>query len=395
MIKITEKYNCTGCHACANVCPKECINMESDSEGFLYPGVDLKSCIACGLCEKVCPVSNKKDIDNEPQAFACYSKNEQVRLESSSGGIFTLIAEQIINEGGVVFGVILDKDMTAVHSYAESMEQLKAFRGSKYVQSKIGEAYKIAGNFLKKNRKVLFSGTPCQIAGLKAYLQQEYDNLFCIDIICHGVPSPRAWGKYVSYQESHMGSKVQGANFRHKDKGWNRFSMELEFNNGTRYIQTLDKDLYMQAFLKDACLRPSCHKCSFKTLHRQSDITLADFWGIQKIAPHMDDDKGTSLVFANSGKGKLMLDRLQNLIVSERVDIDKAVCYNPAAFRSAGENPKRGAFFEDIGKLPFDKLAYKYCSESIVITAKRKMTEAAAKVLKKTGLLHAAKKVLK
>ncbi len=395
MIQITEKHKCTGCHACSNICPKQCITMESDSEGFLYPKVDMQNCINCGLCEKVCPVLHNEKIDNEPQAYACYNKNEQVRLESSSGGVFTLIAEQIINVGGVVFGVSLDKDLTAIHSYAESKEQLKDFRGSKYVQSKIGEAYKKVEAFLKQNRKVLFTGTPCQIAGLKSYLQKDYDTLFCIDIICHGVPSPKVWEKYVAYQEERVGAKAQGANFRHKNKGWNKFSMALEFDNGSEHIQTLDKDLYMQAFLRDTCLRPSCHKCNFKTLHRQSDITLADFWGIQKVSPQMDDDKGTSLLLINSKNGKAMFDGLQDSIVFEKVDLDNAVSYNPAAFKSAGENPNRKDFFKDLDKLPFDKLVDRYCSESMTVVAKRKIISVVTVVLKKTRLLNVARKVLK
>ena len=395
MIKITEKHNCTGCHACSNICPKQCITMEADNEGFLYPKVYLDKCIDCGLCEKVCPVLKNIKVDNEPRAYACYNKNEHIRLESSSGGIFTLIAEQVINDGGVVFGVGLDKDLTALHSYVETKEQLQTFCGSKYVQSKVGETYKRAEDFLKENRKVLFSGTPCQIEGLKAYLQKDYDNLFCVDIICHGVPSPRVWKKYLSYQEKRVGAKAEGANFRHKNKGWNKFSMALEFNNGNKHIQTLDKDLYMQAFLKDTCLRPSCHKCSFKTLHRKSDITLADFWGINKVLPKMDDDKGTSLLLINSKNGKDMFDSLQDSILFEEVDLDKAVSYNPAAFKSALQNQNREGFFGDLDILSFDKLVDKYCSESMTVVAKRKTISIVIAVLKKTRLLNVAKKVLK
>lgn len=395
MIKITEKYNCTGCHACSNICPKQCITMESDSEGFLYPKVNIQNCINCGLCEKVCPVLHNEKIDNEPQAYACFNKNEHVRLESSSGGIFTLIAEQIINDNGVVFGVGLDEDLTAIHSYVETKDQLKSFRGSKYVQSKVGEIYKKAETFLKQGRKVLFTGTPCQVAGLKSYLQKDYDNLFCIDIICHGVPSPKVWKKYLSYHEKRVGAKAIGANFRHKNKGWNRFSMALEFNNGNEHIQTLDKDLFMQAFLKDTCLRPSCHKCNFKSLHRLSDITLADFWGINKVLPQMDDDKGTSLLLINSKNGKAMFDSLKQSISFEKVDLEKAVSYNPAAFRSASENPNRKGFFEDIDKLSFDKLVDKYCCESVVVIAKRKIILITVAILKRAGLLNVAKKALK
>lgn len=394
MINITEKHNCTGCHACTNICPQQCIVMKSDSEGFLYPKVDLKSCVDCGLCEKACPVLHKEEIDNEPQAYACYNRDELVRLESSSGGLFTLLAEQIINAGGVVFGVGLDKELSAFHSYVETKEQLREFRGSKYVQSKIGETYKKAKEFLTHNRKVLFTGTPCQISGLKSYLQQDYDNLFCIDIICHGVPSPKVWHKYVSYHENRIGAQAQSANFRHKDKGWKRFSMSLSFNNSKQHIQTLDKDLFMRAFLKDTCLRPSCHKCNFKTLHRQSDLTLADFWGIQNVLPEMDDDRGTSLLLINSAKGKAMFDKIEDEISFEKVDINKAVYYNPAVIKSAVQNPKREKFFDEVDILSFDKLVSKYCSDSLAVKTKVKAKAIVIAVLKSTQLLDVAKKVI-
>ncbi len=394
MINITEKHNCTGCHACANICPQQCIVMESDSEGFLYPKVDLKSCVDCGICEKACPVLHKEAIENDPQAYACYNRDVLVRSESSSGGIFTLLAEQIISAGGVVFGVGLDKDLSAFHSYAETKEQLSDFRGSKYIQSKIGETYKKAKDFLKQDRRVLFTGTPCQIAGLKSYLQQDYDNLFCIDIICHGVPSPKVWHKYVSYHENRVGAKAQSANFRHKNKGWKRFSMSLLFSNGTQHIETLDKDLFMQAFLKDTCLRPSCHKCNFKSLHRQSDITLADFWGVQNVLPELDDDRGTSLLLINSAKGKAMFDRIEDSISFEKVDINKAVSYNPAVIKSAGQNPKREKFFDEVDILSFDKLVNKYCSDSIAVKTKMKAKSIVIAVLKSTQLLDVAKKVI-
>ena len=395
MINITEKQNCSGCHACSNICPQQCIAMENDKEGFFYPKVNLKSCVDCGLCERVCPILHKEAIENEPQAFACYNKDEKIRLESSSGGLFTLIAEQIIDAGGVVFGVGLGKDLTAMHSYVETKEKLREFRGSKYVQSKIGETYEQAKAFLKQGRQVLFTGTPCQITGLKSYLQQDYDNLFCIDIICHGVPSPKVWQKYISYQENRVGSQVKSASFRDKNKGWKKFSMSLLFNNATLHKQTLDKDLYLQAFLKNSCLRPSCYDCNFKTLHRQSDITLADFWGIQNILPKLDDDKGTSLIFVNSNKGKSMFDKIVNEIIFEQVDINRAIHDNTAAIKSVGHNPNREKFFKEVDMLAFDKLVNKYCSDSLSVKIKSKARTIVTIVLKKTGLLTAAKKVLK
>lgn len=395
MITITDKKNCTGCYACTNICPQNCIAMEKDEEGFWYPIVDESKCIRCGLCEKICPVLHKEDIQNNPQAYACINRDEDIRLESSSGGIFTLIAEQVIDDGGVVFGSSFDKDFTVMHMYVETKEELYKLRGSKYVQSKIGDTYKQVKDFLRQGRKVLFSGTPCQIGGLKSYLGRPYENLFCIDIICHGVPSPNVWQKYISYQENRAGSSTKRIAFRRKDEGWKRFSVSFLFQNDTEYIQTLDKDLYMGAFLKDVCLRSSCYACKFKTLYRQSDITLADFWGIQNILPELDDDKGTSLIFVNSISGQWMLEKIKNKILYKEVEINQAVSYNTAAIKSVGYNPKRDSFFEELDKESFDQLVKKYCSDSVYVKVKRKMKNMIRVILQNMGLLNLAKSVAK
>jgi len=371
--KIKEKKDCTGCYACENICPKNCISMVSDVEGFWYPKVDYENCIKCGKCVNVCPIINHGTVKNYPDAYACINKNEDIRLKSSSGGIFTLTAGKIIEDRGVVFGAGFNEKFEVVHSFVETKEELEKFCGSKYVQSKIGETYKHAKDILESGRKVLFSGTPCQIAGLKAFLRKSYENLFCVDIICHGVPSPKVWQKYVSYQEKNNGSIVQRIAFRQKNEGWKRYSVSLLFQNDTEYCQTLDKDLYMRAFLKDVCLRPSCYSCKFKTLHRESDITLADFWGIQNILPEMDDDKGTSLVFINSDNGKYMFDQIRDKILYKEVDIHQAITYNPAAIKSAKYNQKRESFFQNLDRFPFDKLVKKYCTDSFLLRMKRKL----------------------
>lgn len=379
MITINEKKDCMGCHACTNICPQSCIIMESDNEGFWYPKVDYDKCIECGLCVKVCPIINKTIIKNKPRAYACINQNEEIRLESSSGGIFTLIAEQIINENGVVFGAEFNDDFELIHSYVETKEGLAKFRGSKYVQSKIGDTYKLAKSFLDKGRKVLFSGTPCQIGGLKSYLGRIHDNLFCIDIICHGVPSPKVFSKYTEYQEECSSASIQRIMFRKKNEGWNRYSVSLLFNNDTEYRQIFNKDLFMKAFLKDICLRPSCYSCEFKTLNRQSDITLADFWGIQDVMPEMDDDKGTSLCFINSISGQTMLKKIEDRILCQEVDINQAVKYNLAAISSAKYNSNRENFFINLNKIEFDKLVNKYCTDKLAY----KILKKAKMILKK------------
>lgn len=374
-IEIINKKDCSGCCACLNICPKNIITMEIDSEGFYYPNVDYKKCSKCGLCKKVCPIINKINVKNHPHAFACINKDEDIRMKSSSGGIFTIIAEYVIDNGGVVFGAGFDNDFQVIHSYVEKKEELDKFRGSKYVQSKIGFTYKEAKAFLDQGRQVLFTGTPCQIAGLKSYLQKNYDNLICVDFVCHGVPSPKVWRKYILYRERSAGLSVQKITFRNKDEGWKRFSVSFLFNDNTKYQQTLSNDLYMRAFLKNVSLRPSCYDCKFKTLHRRSDITLADFWGIQNIMRELDDDKGTSLVFINSTKGEFILDYVKQKILYKEVDINQAVAFNPAAIKSVPYNYKRNDFFKYLDQKPFDILVKKYCDEKIYVKLERKIKQ--------------------
>ena len=249
MLTIINKKDCVSA-TCSNICPQNCISMESDEEGFGYPKVDYEKCIECTLCIKVCPVINKVVVQNEPSAYACINNNEAIRLESSSGGLFSLIAEQVIEDGGVVFGASFNKELEVEHSFVETKEELGKLRGSKYVQSRIGETYKKAKEILDLGRKVLFTGTPCQIGGLKSYLGKSYSNLLCVDIVCHGVPSPLVWKKYVDYRQEKAGSAVQRISFRRKDDGWKRYSVSFLFKNNTEYRETLDKDLYMRAFLK-------------------------------------------------------------------------------------------------------------------------------------------------
>ncbi|WP_295095192.1 Coenzyme F420 hydrogenase/dehydrogenase, beta subunit C-terminal domain [Ruminococcus sp.] len=369
MIEIKEKSNCTGCHACANACPKNCISMVSDEEGFWYPQAEKAKCIDCGLCVNVCPIIHKRHPDDScmTTAIAAINLNEEIRLRSSSGGIFTLLAENIIAQGGVVFGAAFADDFKSVrHICVNDIADLDKLRGSKYVQSKIGDTYKQAKDYLDSGRKVLFTGTPCQIGGLYSYLRTPYENLFTQDIICHGVPSPMVWEKYVVFREKQSASATQRMFFRHKKYGWKTYAVLFEFSNNTAYVKKLHEDSYMKAFLSNSCLRPSCYACSFKGIKRQADITLADFWGIQNVLPEMDDDKGTSLVLVHSYKGRYLLDKLSDKIKSQAVDIDIVEKYNPSVINSVVANSKREDFLKDIHKDAFEITVLKYTKKSFL-----------------------------
>lgn len=366
MINIHNKSKCSGCYACYNICPKNAIEMIQDEKGFLYPKVIKEKCINCGLCDKICPIINKTEILNSPQAFAAYNKDEKVRKESSSGGIFTLLAEKILEQEGVVFGAKFDENFNVIHSYIERKEDLEVFRGSKYVQSKIVDTYKKAEEFLKDDRLVLFTGTPCQIEGLKAFLRKDYDNLYTQDLICHGVPSPKAWRKYLEFHEKKDGSRPMRINFRQKDDGWNLYALLLQYNNNA-YKTNHNDDLFMQTFLQNVCLRDSCYDCSFKSKHRKSDITLADFWGIDQVLPEMNDDKGTSLVIINSEKGEKLFNEIKEKLVLKETNLEKAINFNKSMIKSVVIPKTRESFFKDLDQLEFDKLAKKYTSQRSII----------------------------
>lgn len=282
------KEKCTGCSACYNGCPKGLISMEMDKEGFQYPIVDSRKCIGCKLCEKICPVMNiNRDINKAPELFVAYNINEDIRLESSSGGIFTLIAEAIIKRGGCVFGAKFDQNFMVRHSYVETKEDLGMFRGSKYVQSNIGDTYKTVKAFLEQGKWVLFTGTTCQIAGLKGYLRKSYDNLVCVDFICRGVSSPKIWEKYLGMKEDEYNSKIRKVEFKNKEFSWKRFHMKITFEDGNIYFKSLLEDSYHRAFFTSKILRKCCYDCYYKGIYRNTDITLADCWGADILYPEL------------------------------------------------------------------------------------------------------------
>lgn len=383
MINITDKHKCCGCTACVSVCPKDCISMSEDKEGFLYPVVDSVKCIDCGLCEKVCPVLHPLKNEAEPLVYAAINSDESIRMQSSSGGIFTLLAESVIDNGGVVFGACFDRDWNVVHDYTETKEGLAKFRGSKYVQSNVGNSFSQVKIFLDAGREVLFSGTPCQVSGLKYYLRKPYPNLLTVDLVCHGVPSPEVWRKYL--QETvckaygikknksavNLCDYISDIKFRAKDKGWKKYSFKFEYKDGRIEINPFYENPYMNIFLSNLSLRPSCYACPAKLNNVQSDITLADFWGVNKIDPNIDDDKGCGLLFLNNKEKIGLLYSLQCMLFNQ--SLDNVSKYNPSILYSVNKPGNRKFFFLVFRMIGFYVSYNAVTSKSVLMSIIRKI----------------------
>ena len=359
---LADKEKCTGCTACVNRCPMSCIEMRKDKDGFAYPFVpDTSLCISCGLCESTCPIQNDhQPIRNEPMAFAAYSKDLSLRMASSSGGIFSEIAKEVLHNNGLVFGAAYDNEFKVYHTLIEKADDLSKLRGAKYAESWLGNSFSIIQEALDSGRQVLFTGTPCQVAGLKAYLNREDDNLLCIDFICHGVPSPMVWEKYIKYrsESDNKGEPPIAINLRDKSSGWShyRYSNCFKYADGKEQRDLSNESGYMKLFTQDYILRASCGSCSFKGYSRSSDITLGDFWGIWNIAPEMDDDCGTSVVLIQSEKGRVFWNLILERIHFKKVLLEQVSKQNPSILTSSNHNIHREKVLEMIRTTGFGKV---------------------------------------
>lgn len=426
MIEIREKNKCCGCGACAQICPKRCISMKSDDEGFLYPDVDKSSCVDCGRCEAVCPycggeknasgathtvalengaavpenrmavpctvvANDDAATDNGAapafrplQTLAAINPDLAIRMKSSSGGVFSLLAADVIAAGGAVFGAVFDKDWNVRHAMAETSDAVAAMRGSKYVQSVIGNTYRKVKERLHEDRLVLFSGMPCQVEGLKRFLGREYANLIAVDFVCHGVPSKMVWQAYlrdvIRFIDTTTGRLVGGfggkpsfsnITFRDKQCGWKNYRLRMDFavkENDNRETDVAKdcitevesspsvsrpagEDPFMRSFLANVCLRPSCYSCMMKGKPDASDITLGDFWGIDKIDAVIDDNKGVSLVLVNTEKGALALQRTK--VITKPQSLAAALSYNPSIAHPSARSPYRELFMNLVAKKGF------------------------------------------
>lgn len=346
MPNLANINSCTGCTACAVSCPKGCITMAADHEGFLQPRIDEASCFGCGLCEKVCPVLNPPGVSVEqPRFFAARSRDEQIRMDSSSGGVFSELALAVLRQGGVVYGAAYDTDFSVRHICAEDEDALAALRGAKYAQSSLGDTFARVKEQLVQERQVLFAATPCQVAGLKAFLRKDYENLICVDFVCHSVPSPDAWLAYVRYrsQQDNGGELPSSINLRSKETGWSRYqySNYFAYANGHAHAVLSGESLYMKLFGGGYISRRSCENCRFKGYSRVSDLTIGDFWGIWDIAPDMDDNRGTSVLLVQSERGEALLRALEGKLDLLKVTAEQASCQNPAMIRAFPGSPRR------------------------------------------------------
>ena len=344
--------DCTACSACINICPRKCIKFQNNEEGFNYPIIDKNKCIKCNLCEKVCPVINDEKTISKTRAYAVKNRNEEIRLKSTSGGFFSLLANYVLEKGGYVAGAAYDDNFVVRHIIINNMSELYKLRGAKYSQSELGNTFFNIRKLLDEDKLVLFSGTPCQCIGLKRYLKKDYSNLITTDLICHGVPSPQVWQYYIDYRSNKENEGVRPIkiNMRCKDSGWSdyNYSTEFVYENGKRTLILNSQDLFMKAFVGNICLRTSCSNCKAKGIERITDFTLGDYWGIWNQYPDFDDDKGINVVFVHSKKGDDLLNLLENKVQMFEVDQNEAYQENMSFVISSKECINRERFFSDL-----------------------------------------------
>lgn len=354
---------CTGCTACQTICPVNAISMKTDSEGFKNPRVETSRCVQCGICVKTCPVLNcetKRAALEQPVVYAGWNRDESVRLASSSGGVFSAYANAILNRGGVVVGARYTEDLRVEHVLIEDREKLWEICQSKYTQSDMGDVFLQVKEKLEEGRTVLFCGTPCQVAGLSSFLKGKRENLFTCDFICHGVISPMVYEKYIADLARMEKSRAKSIQFKNKDYGWNRFSTRIVFENGEVYQKDRNEDRYTMGYTKHHLyLRPSCHQCRFRNIPREADVSLGDFWGIGKINPELDDDKGTSAILINTEQGRRLNDWARTDLYLTEQTLEAVLAGNMSLKNSPPEGEFREYFFKNIKRKRFDRLIEK------------------------------------
>ena len=366
MIDIKRKENCCGCNACGDACAHSAITFKTDIEGFWYPEVDREKCVNCGLCEKVCPVIHaeelkKNDYPRPAHTIAAFNKKMSVHWDSTSGGAFSALAEAMYEQGGYVGGAIYNEDFSVRNFVSDNPEDLKKLRSSKYLQSRAEGIFKQIQTLLKNGEKVLACGTPCQMAALRSFLRKDYDNLIIVDFICRGVNSPKVYRKYLDSLERKYGGKVVYVKAKNKELGWRNLTRKVVFDNGKVYYGVHMQDDFRRGYHTNVYCRPSCYACRFKGFPRIADITIADYWGIEKVDPNMDNDIGTSMMLLNSNKGIAFFEQVKGKLEWEETKFESILPGNIALTKPI-EPAKidRKSFFEDLDKGTFEEVTAKY-----------------------------------
>lgn len=375
-VSVLRADECCGCTACYASCPVKAIEMRPDFEGFLYPSIDVGKCIDCGLCLKVC-----KDVRhyNEQQIVYSCRNNDELRARSSSGGVFSRLSEIVLSQGGVVCAVGYSDGCTeCLHKIVTTLDELDDLRRAKFVQSKKYDVYSELKQILNRGITVLFCGTPCECGGLRQYLKREYDNLLTCDLICGCVSSPDVYARYIKFLTEKHNSKVLSVNFKDKRQGWRGKAIAVCFENGEEYYNSILDDDYCVSFHSRFNIRPSCFNCKYRSLQRSADITLGDFWAIEKYAPEYDDNKGTSFVLVNTSKGDEYMHKISEMeMVKMDIDLeDYATKYNWCLHKNPTGMPDdaRRTFYEDVHSMPFDKMAQKNLEEIKQIRKQKKLS---------------------
>lgn len=393
MIDIVDKSKCSGCAACAAVCPANCIGIHTDEEGFYYPVVDKDSCINCGLCERICPIQNPvPETEFEQEGYVVQSKDPQILRESTAGGTYTALASHIIGEHGAVFGAAFDEDLSVKHICVENAEELWRFRNSKYVQSYMDPAiFRKAKKYLQEGRPVLFSGTPCQIEGLLSYLGKEYPNLYTLDVVCRAVPSPLILKKYIEYQTGYQNGKVESIRFRDKHYGYKFSTLHVvtEENKGN-YHRGIESDPWLRAFFSDAINRPSCYACHFKKRFRRSDFTVWDCFQTDRFTKELDNDKGATRMLIHTKKGKELFGKVEDQYNYVKIDADKLVTGGTLQMtQSVPKNEKlRKKIFSEVNELD----GFEFMNKNFPIDLKHRFKHVFRLLMIRMGIYKMVKK---
>ena len=371
VVQKVKRDMCVGCSACDNICPSGALSMQPDRAGFLYPQLEEKKCISCGRCLAVCPALHHWDFVScerlpEPSAQAAWSKDREIRMESTSGGVFSEVAKTFFQMGGYVVGARYDGAFLVEHYVGESVEDISLLRQSKYIQSDKKDVFQKIRALLKEGKAVLFVGAPCEVAGLYGFLGKMYDNLYTMDFICLGANAPRIYVRFLEMIEEVHGSKVSRVWFKNKTYGWHRFSTCVELQNGSSYLRDRDHDYFMRGYIGKSKLyiRPVCSHCRYKEIPRIGDMTLGDFWGIELLRPELDEDKGTSAVMLNSEKGKKLFERASEALHRADMTWRDIAAGNPALLNSVPVDPRQEQFFDDLERMRFDQLIERYAPMS-------------------------------